>query len=61
MRPTPEELDALAERIACSLWGYFEGGSAGSADAMRYFEYHKKSGGPAHVIERVRNELRALE
>lgn len=57
--PVPNGLDALAERIASSMWGYFEGGSAGSADAVRYFEYHKRGGGPKHVIERVREQLRA--
>lgn len=54
-----KRLDVLAERIAASMWGYFEGGSAGSAEAVRYFEHHKRGGGPRHVIERVREQLRA--
>lgn len=58
--PTPD-LDTIAERIACSLWGYFQGDSAGSASAMRWFENNKHAGGPKHVIERVRNHLSHLE
>lgn len=54
-------LDALAERIACSFYGYFKGDSAGSADAMQYFQNYKASGECAHLIERARNELRVLE
>lgn len=56
-----KRLDYIAERIACSLYGYFKGDSTGSASAMKYFENYKDSGECRHIIERVRNELRALE
>jgi hypothetical protein len=49
--------DGLAERIAASMWGYFQGGSAGSADAYAYFQNNKESGGPRHVIDRVQAEI----
>jgi predicted secreted protein len=51
------ECENLPEAIAQSMWGYFQGGSAGSADAYAYFANNKATGGCRYVIERVQSVI----
>lgn len=59
-QPPPEtgavDVGAIAFKLARSFYGYFEGDSAGSSDAMLYFDNNPIP----HLIERANTELTPL-
>lgn len=59
-QPPPEtgavDVEVVAFKLARSFYGYFEGDSAGSSDAMLYFDNNPIP----HLIERANTELTPL-
>lgn len=49
--PIDKIAEGASDKCAASAWGYFNGGSAGAYEEMRWYENNKDLGGPRHVRE----------